>query len=892
MGEVYRARDSKLGRDVALKILPSLVSTDPDRLARFEREAKTLAALNHINIAHIYDAGREGEHAFLVMELVEGEDLSALINRGLPLSHALPIARQIADALECAHENGIVHRDLKPANVKVRDDGTVKVLDFGLAKALTPDSAPGSQDSQNSPTLTNRATQMGMILGTAAYMAPEQARGRVVDRRADIWAFGVVLYEMLSGRRAFDGDDVSITLAGVLKEDVNWDALPADLPVSIRRLLRRCLEKDPKRRLGAISDARLEIDEATSPPDVGPSQAAPSGIGRNERRIWASVAGIALLAAGVFAWRSTGVSESTPAIARFAVFPPGDGQFSGAAPRMAISPDGQALVFAVSQGSSDRLWMRRLDSVEVAPVAGTESGPHGLQPQSPFWSPDGRHLAFFFNTDTAGKGESRLRIVDMLGGSVRQVAVLPSNNPGGSWNSDGVILVSSEGSRGIQRIPAGGGALTPVTTLDQARNEIAHLWPQFLPDGRHFLYLSQTKDRTNWAIFAGSIDSSERRQVIQAEYARFAAPDLLLYVKGDNLLTQVMDLGTRTLTGEPVSVATGISLMLNNGRAAFAVSDTGVLVYSSNPEAQLKSGVPDRQLTWMDRNGKPLGTAGALTTASRLRLSPDAMRVALIESVPGRVAGLSGALWVRDLGREVQAPLTPANLLTASPAWSSDSARVLFGSIVEGGGVTIVERASSGATPSKPVHGQPGSNVMPLDESSDGNVVVFSSGKGGVRSLHILSRPTGKSSTYLSGDFDYPQASLSSDGKWLAYVSNESGEHEVIVQPFPDPSGGKWQISTRGGIYPRWRRDGSELFYVDSEDRLVAVPVTTSRDFSPGRETTLFSLPRGAPRVPIGAAYPYDVAPNGQRFLVSVPTSRSSVIPLMVTTNWTTLLKK
>jgi Tol biopolymer transport system component len=897
MGEVYRARDAKLGRDVALKILPPLVSGDPDRVARFEREARTLAALNHPGIAHIYDAGQDGEHAYLAMELVEGDDLSAIIARGpMSLSDALPIARQLADAVETAHDQGIIHRDLKPQNIKIKADGTVKVLDFGLAKALAPDTGSGTSGSQNSPTLTARATQMGMIIGTAAYMAPEQARGRAVDRRADIWAFGVVLYEMLAGRRAFDGDDVSITLASILKEDVKWNALPADLPASIGRLLRRCLEKDPKRRLSSIGDARLELDDSTAPAEPSTPGAPRSGLSKHERWMWAALAGAAVIAAAVFAWRLASIRQTDPAVARFSVFPPAGSQFTGLAPRISISPDGRFLVFAaIAPGGADQLWLRKIDSTEIAPVPGTESGPTGLVPQSPFWSPDGRHLGFFVNSDVAAaQGESRLRVVDMLGGGVRPVCALPSNNPGGTWNAAGVILVSSQGTPGVQRVASGGGALTPVTTLDPAREEIAHLWPQFLPDGRHFIYSAVTKDRSKWAIVAGSIDSGERRQVVQAEYARFAAPNLLLYVKEQNLLAQYMDIGTRELTGEPFVIASGVALMSTNGRAAFAVSDTGVLVYGINPEAAQKSGFPERQLTWMDRTGKSLGAVGTPTTAMRFRLSPDATQVALIEPMAVRPGLGGGSLWIVNIGRNVRAPLAPASVATVSPTWSGDSARLTFGSTTENQRTALTERAANGATAAKPLYQQADYNLVPLDESADGKLLVFTGGRDNRRSLHILSRPDGKATTYLSGEFDYPQASLSTDGKWLAYVSNESGTYQVVVQSFPDPSKGKWPISTAGGQHPRWRRDGRELFYVDDEDRLIAVPVTTSPQFMPGRATTLFPLPgrSGLVRAALGAAYLYDASPDGQRFLVSIPKGASQVIPLTVTTNWTSLLKK
>jgi serine/threonine protein kinase len=899
MGEVYRARDTKLSRDVAIKVLPEAFALDADRVARFTREAQVLASLNHPNIAGIYGI----ENSAIVMELVDGQDLSEIISAGaeapaLHLSDAIAIARQIIDALEAAHEQGIIHRDLKPQNIKVREDGTVKVLDFGLAKALDVNASGATPDAMNSPTLTARATQMGMILGTAAYMSPEQARGRPVDKRTDVWAFGCVLFEMLSGRKAFDGEDITEMISAVMKTEPNWSAMPEDLPANIRTILTRCLVKDRKSRIPDISVVRYMLDEtsSTSKMTPAPAQASLTGVARWERAVWAS---LAIVAAAVAVWLAL-PSSSDPVdaltMARFEVSPPGEGRFIGTAPRMAISPDGRSLAFSASSkaAEADQLWIRRLDSMEVRPVPGTQSTPDANQPQSPFWSPDSRQLAFFVQTGLEAGGlsrGSRLLTADMTGGAVRKICDLPANNASGTWNSEGVLLVSSQGTKGIQRVSANGGVPTQVTTLDSVTKEIAHLWPQFLPNGRHFLYQAQTDARGDWAIFAGAIDSADRHQVVKSDYARFAAPNLLLYVVGENLLARHMDMQTRTLTGDPVVLATGMVNLLGNGRSGFTVSDAGVLVYASNPDQQ--SGMVNRRLTWLDRRGTPLGPVGPPVSAFNFRLSPDGNRVALIEVIGDRATGRQ--LWVADLERNVKAPLASSRQ-TFSPAWSDDGQRLVFSSATDDGRVTIAERVASGATPMSTLHDETGPSValVPLDESNDGKLVVFTRANSGVRSLYVLSKTDGKVVPYLQDGFDHPQASLSRDGRWLAYTTNESSTYEVVVQPFPDPSKGKWPISTGGGANPRWRRDGRELFYVNTAAQLVAVPVTTHQGLVPGKPQPLFLLPGNLPATSTGA-YGYDVSSDGQRILVSLGPGGignvSAAIPLTVVTNWTQLLK-
>ena len=649
MGEVYRATDTHLKRAVAIKVLPAAVARDPDRLARFQREAEVLAALNHPNIAAIYGLEKTSDVTALVMELVDGEDLSALIARqgqtapaaagpsesapaagagvgpranevksrgaaarvgGAPramsVDDALPIARQIVEALEAAHEQGIIHRDLKPANIKVRADGTVKVLDFGLAKAMDPAGA-SSADAMNSPTLTARATHMGVIVGTAAYMAPEQARGRAVDKRADIWAFGVVLYEMLTGRRAFEGEDVSTTLASVLKEDVRWDVLPKDLPVPLGKLVRRCIERNPRQRLQAIGEARIAIDEVLAGGAVAES-ASPQPAGASRPLTW--MAATAVLAALLLVSLATAVRhlrETLPVPATVAFdlpLPEAIGELrSQDAP--VVSPDGRYVALIGSNGLS----IRAVSSTQAVRFGGIDSA------ISPFWSPDSRTIAYFQNATVS----SLLKRVSISGGVPDAGVNLPWRGFFGAWGPDGTIVVVGQGR--LHRIPAGGGAPSPLGPLDTARGETYQGNPSFLPDGRHLMYVSAAADLSNATVRVRALDSNETTDLMtgvrDATYARAAdGIDRLLFVRGGELWAQTIDLRALRLSGEPVRIATGIENRVPFG-AAFSASTNGVLAYrvTAPPERS--------QLVWHDRTGKALGTVGDPAIYSNPSLSLD-----------------------------------------------------------------------------------------------------------------------------------------------------------------------------------------------------------------------------------------------------------------------------
>ena len=901
MGEVYRARDTRLNRDVAIKVLPDVFSSDPDRLGRFRREAQLLATLNHQNIAAIYgleEAGIPPGTSALVLELVDGPTLADRIAAGpLPLEEALSIARQLVDALESAHELGIVHRDLKPSNVKVRTDGTVKVLDFGLAKALGG-TGPGSPagigidrpDLVASPTITSPAlmTGAGLILGTAAYMAPEQAKGRVVDRRADIWAFACVLYEMLTGRRAFEGDDVSETLAFVLTREPAWGSLPADIPPAVQRLLRRCLQKNPSRRLRDISDARLDIDDALASPSgedatgQAIARSAPAGPRLAWRALPWAMAGVAGVAAtvAVVGWAPWREAPLAPEV-RFE-FPA-----AGTAAFMSISPDGRLVAYSAPQSTSGQtmIWIRPLDSLEARPLPGTEGA------AIPDWSPDSRFIVF--------AAEQRLVKMEVTGrGAPQTLTSLPpgSTYQRAAWNHDGVIVFSNAGS--LHRVAETGGPASELTEPDPSREETFHATPWFLPDGRHFLYSAWSANPEHRAIYVGSLDSATRVRLMPSEgKVMYTEPGFLVFMRSGMLMAQPFDADDLTFTGEAVPLADNVAYTGTTGAAAFHISATGTLVYRRAGEGVALS----RELVWVDREGqrgKPLGPS---MNANAIELSPDGRRVAGFEAFG---SGSTTDIWVLDLDRAVRTRLTTNSAADNFPVWSPDSTEVVFHS----------NRVGRSALFRKPVNGaiaelqllqmERGIIVRPRGWSRDGMYLLTERVTGGTvatqRDLIAFSlsgeQREVKEVPYIATPFDEGQATLAPNGRWVAYVSNEPGPYQVFVQPFPDPTGGKWQISITGGQYPRWRGDGRELYYVRTDGRLIAVSVTTEGAFEAGRETPLFQVPFPAASG-VAVSIPYDVSKDGSRFLLSAqltPRAADTVSnssPITVVLNWPSRLR-
>jgi Tol biopolymer transport system component len=867
MGEVYRARDTKLGRDVAIKVLPEAFARDAERMVRFERESKLLAALNHPNIAAVYGVEDSGSTDALVMELAEGPTLAdRLASAPIPVQEALPIARQMADALEYAHEHGIVHRDLKPANIKISRDDAVKILDFGLAKAVQGEA--DVTDAGSSPTVTEIGTKAGVLLGTAAYMSPEQAKGKPVDRRADIWAFGCVLYEMLTGKRAFQADSVSETLVAVLQKQPDWSRLPSATPVHVRVLLHRCLQKDPKQRLRDIGDARISLDEVLS----GAAEATP-GIAVAKpawRRIlpWVLLGATAILATFLY-W---GNRPPAPEPVRFELSVPA-GAFT-----FTLSPNGRRLAY-VAPGPDGRnvAWVRDLDSLEPRLLPGTENVPVPL-----FWSPDSRFIAFQTGT--------RLEKIDVSGGPPQPICDVPNTAIGGSWNREGTIIFGTVGN-GIMQVPAAGGVATLVTTVS-GRNEV-HTFPSFLPDGKHFIYLRAPQ---NPGIYIGSLDvkpeEQSSRQVlatpIMAVYVPSAKSGIgrLLFVREGSLLAQSFDERRLELVDEPVVLTKRVATYLLSG--GFSASSNGVLAFQP---AEMALGLS--ALAWFDRKGKNLGAAGEAGNYQYfdIALSPDATRVAATRtSLTAR--GESQGMWLLDLDRGVSARFTFGPSPDGSPIWSPESKRIAF-SASRAGGTGIYQRASNGAL-GEQVLLPPTTDLKVADDwSRDGRFLLYAKQDPTTKAdLWVLpladdGTPGGPPAPFADTEFNEDQGQFSPDTHWIAYVSDESGRFEVYVRPFPAPPGGgsKTQVSRGGGMQPRWRRDGKELFFLSLEGNVMAVDVTQGSIFKAGAPVSLFQAPvaRSGKQSPLDA-FAWDVTADGKRFLID--TAKSGSRPVTVVLNW------
>jgi serine/threonine protein kinase/Tol biopolymer transport system component len=857
MGEVYRAKDSRLGREVAIKVLPASFSNDPDRLRRFEQEARAAGILNHPNITAVHDIGTVDGAPYVVTELLEGETLRSRLAGG-PLAprRAIEFAIQIAHGLSAAHEKGIVHRDLKPENLFVTKDGRVKILDFGLAKLTQPEQA-GPQTSL--PTET-AGTEPGVVLGTLGYMSPEQVRGRPADARSDIFSFGAILYEMLSGKRAFQGDSAADTMSAILRED------PPDLSSTNRliapaldRIVRHCLEKNPEGRFHSAHDLAFDLD-ALSGSQVADTQAVPQATGRPKiTSVLVAVAVIGLLVAAALAVFASLRSRHEPGanLVRFSVPVPAGTTYSpGEISRgVSISPDGTRLAIEALSRGRRHLFLRPLDSDQTTELEGTDGA------SAHFWSPDSRFIAFY--------ADRKLKKIPAAGGPAEEICDADFAMVG-TWNREGTILFAGISPPGIFRVSDRGGSAIRVTT--PSGHEVAHLWPQFLPDGRRFLYLGSTGGVEARAVFVSSLDSKKRRAVAPL-HSRFeySPPGYLVFARDGALFAQSFDEKKALLTGEPHLLAPSVHYFYGPAHATFSVSQTGGLAYQTAD--------PPSRLAWFDRAGKEIGGLGQPSVLYGVRISPDGERVAT--AIENQRTGTCD-IWVFELQRGVSTRLHSDPVDEKFPVWSADGSKVLYRS--DHKGPPDVYEIGVGAPGSeRPVLEWPGVQ-QPEDVSRDGRLLAYLNDMQTRAEIWLLPlQGEAKPQPWLRIPFNVSSPRFSPDGRWIAYESDESGNPEIYVA-LTEGGGEKRRVSPAGGRQPRWRGDGKELDYLASDGFVMAVPVTLGTNVEAGVPVRLFRVD--------SEIQDYDVAPDGSRFLVSTPVEKAPESPLRVILNWTAALKK
>jgi serine/threonine protein kinase/Tol biopolymer transport system component len=860
MGEVYKARDTRLDRTVAIKVLPSHVAADANLRERFEREARAVAALNHPHICTLHDVGQQDGTDYLVMEYLDGQTLAQRLEKGAPpLDQALEYAIQIADALDKAHRQGIVHRDLKPANIMLTKSG-VKVLDFGLAK-LAPAAHVGIAAMTGVATQTSPLTGQGTILGTLQYMAPEQLESKEADARTDIFAFGAVVYEMVTGKRAFEGKTQASLISSIMSfEPAPLSSIQRMSPAGLDRVVNICLAKDPEDRWQSAHDLARELRWI---------QEAESGAGRGavRTRKWPPLSQpIAWAAAGLFLLTSLALTfvyfrGSAPSRARpvrLQMVAPANTAFADS---VAVSPDGSWLAFTATdpEGSSS-LWIRSLDSLVARALPGTEGARH------PFWSPDSRALGFF-----AG---GKLKTTELSAGTPQILAEASLDPRGGTWGLDGTIVFAPAFQGSLLRVAATGGKVSPAIALDSIRKEQTHRWPSFLPDGRHFLYYtSRGGGEEPGEIFVGSLDEQPPRRVLESSsLAMFAAPGYLLFVRGKTLLAQPFDLDQLRLNGKPVAVADQLSLSGSTaGLRTFSVSSSGVLAYHAGSGNKT-------QLAWLDRAGRELGVLGKAADHYAPRLSPDGTRLA--ENLWDSDSSTNGDIWLTDLARSIASRFTFDPAEDTQPVWSPDGKRLFFASSRQG--VQQLYQALADRPGSEELLLRSGAWKLADDVSPDGQFLIYETLDPKAQiDLWLLPLSGDRSpKPFVVTPFGEWGAQFSPDGRWVAYASNESGRSEVSVQAFPGP-GGKWQVSSEGGTMPRWSKDGRELFYLGAEGRLMAAEVRLSPSFDSRVPTALFkvSLLESPDRQ-------YDVSPDGTRFLVNRVSKGTEAAPMTVVLDW------
>ena len=868
MGEVYRARDTRLDRSVAIKVLPLHSARSPEARQRFEREARAISSLNHPHICTLYDVGHEdtahGPIDFLVMEHLEGQTLADRLDKGpLPVDQVLRLAIEIAEALGKAHRQGVVHRDLKPGNVMLTKTGA-KLLDFGLAKLRGTEPGDGPAQLSALPTEDRPLTEKGAILGTYQYMAPEQLEGKEADARTDLFAFGTVIYEMATGRKAFEARSKASLIAAILERDPPpISSLQPMTPPALDRLVKKCLEKDPDDRWQTAHDLGGElgwIAEGGSQAGV-PVPAAARRRGRE--RLWA--AGAVILAAATLAlsYFLFEASRAPVRVVRSSILPPEKCQFTFSSGPMALSPDGERIAFvATTAEGKSLLWVRPLSRLAAQPMDGTEGATY------PFWSPDSRHLGFFVG--------GKLKKIDVSGGPPETICDAAAGR-GGSWNRDGVILFAPTTRDPIHRVSASGGTPIPVTTFDASRGEGTHRWPAFLPDGSSFLFLVQPfgggQDPRS-GISIGSLDSRDSQILLPGSNssAVYAAPGYILFWRDRALMAVAFDASSRELQGDPFPLAEKVQYLGGFASGIFSVSENGFLAYQGG------TGIGMSQLSWFDRSGHPLETVGPPADYNRPRLSHrgDRLAVDITDPQTGNTD-----IWILDLTRHTQSRFTfnPTNDFRAT--WSPADDRIIFTATPRGPGDLHVKAATgSGAEESLVASDD---NKVVMDWSKDGRFILYQSTDPRTKTgadFFVFSIAEKKASPFLQTAFDELQGQFSPDGHWVAYVSNESGRNEVYVQPFPGP-GGKWQISTAGGAFPRWRGDGRELFYVAPDNSFWGVDIMPGATLQPGIPKRLF-----AARIKGTIFFHYDVSADGQRFLVNVDSGEGDSTPITLVENW------
>jgi eukaryotic-like serine/threonine-protein kinase len=860
MGEVYRARDTRLDRTVAIKILPEQLSCDPVRKQRFEREAKTISSLNHPHICVLHDVGSQDGISYLVMECVEGETLAKRLEKGpLPLEQVLKYGMQIADALDKAHRSGVVHRDLKPGNIMLTSSGA-KLLDFGLARPAVPSASLATLTAATPQQFP--LTQEGMIVGTFQYMSPEQVEGRELDGRSDIFSLGAVLYEMLTGKRAFEGkSQLSVASAILENEPLPISSVKPLTPANLDHAIRRCLAKDIEDRWQAARDLAVELRWIG---ESGSQEAIPA-IRPEARKSLAWLAWVlsGTLVAGLMAalvwWRGSRVEERTMYFSAPFSFPVRD---------MVIAPNGHtvAVVGDRESGGKSALWFYEIGSREARSVANTDGA------SFPFWSPDGRSIGFF--------AEGKLKRLDIAGGPIQTLCDARSGR-GGSWNRDGVILFTPSGRIGevVNRVSASGGVPQPISVLDASRGETSHRWPMFLPDGKHYLFMTfdvSALTRTD-AIFVGSLDSKEKKFLTKATAnAAYAAPGYLLFYRDKTLLAQSFDLNRLELTGEASPILTDIQYESRIAHVVFSVLDGKALV------AQSGAGVSLSRLQWFDRSGKEVGSVGEPDVYSNVELAPNGKSVAVDKN---DIGNQNTDVWIYDLQGGSTKRMTFDPAIDAMPVWSPDGKRVVFSSSRKQT-FDLYLKATDGAQEEKAIEAAPAWDKYPSSWSRDGKYILYTRES----ELWFLTLPDLRDQLFLKPPSAIKNGQFSPDGKWVAYASNESGKWEIYVTSFPEAHG-KWQASNGGGDQPRWRGDGRELFYLAPDGKIVAVPVKEGASFSSGAPAALFQANQREP-VATSEQVAYDVTRNGQRFLINTYVKNGKIQPMTVVLNWDAESKK